>query len=303
MVSSMPRLLLDHRYALAERLLETACEQRYQRYQCYHVELGIPVLVIGIRSTVDGAAGDARNFHTCAIQSANLSHGAIPRLRDYFYYNATHFAVFDACMGTPVTTYLAQAGRTLSETLTHALQLCDALDLVERRAPRLLDSITLSPQTLLVRDRWSISLREPDVTRWLFPASHPLPSPPERAYLAPEVLAGEKGDSRSVMYSISAFLYHALAGHPPAEDRQLDGAFTSPMISVALQSLIRKGLEPAPQRRFPSLEAFGIALGHAAYQALPVAARQARRANQQATVQVARAAEHALPSASLQEAR
>src|SRR5215469_14193264 len=233
MVSTMFRLLLDHRYALVERLLDDACEQRYQGY---HVELGIPVLVIGIRSPVDGAAGDIRNFHTCAIQSANLSHQALPRLRDYFYYNATHYAVFDASMGMPLTTYLAQAGRTVSEALIHALQLCDALDQVERRAPRLLDSITLSPQTLMVRDRWSIRLREPDVTRWLFPVTHPQPSPSECVYLAPEVLAGEHGDSRSIMYSISAFLYHALVGHPPEEDRRLDGAVTSPMISVALQS-------------------------------------------------------------------
>ena len=297
----MSRLLLDHRYALAERLLETTYEQRYQ---AYHVELDVPVLVIAIRSPVHGEAGDLRNFRSCATQSANLRHEALPRLRDSFYSNATQYAVFDACMGTPVATYLAQAGHTLSEALIHALQLCDALDLVERRAPRLLNSLTLSPQSLLVRDRWSISLREPDVTRWLFPASHREQSPLERVYLAPEVLAGGNGDSRSLIYSISAFLYHALIGHPPAEeDRHLDGPGPEPMIPVALQSLVRKGLELAPQRRFSSLDAFGIALSRAAYQVLPVAARPTQRVNQWASLPAKRAARHALPSPSLQEAR
>jgi serine/threonine protein kinase len=278
----MSRLLLDHRYALAEPLLETTREQRYRGY---HVELGIPVVVIAIRSPVDGETGDARNFRSCVSQSANLRHEALPRLRDCFYSNATHFAVFDACMGTPVATYLAQARRPLSEALIHALQLCDALDLVERKAPRLLDSIILSPHTLFVRDRWYISLDEPDVTRWLFPAIHSESSPPERDYLAPEVLAGGSGDSRSTIYSISAFLYHALIGHPPAAtDRQLDGPGPEPMIPVPLRSLIRRGLEIGPQRRFPSLDAFGIALSHAAYQIFP-AAQRLRRVNRQAAWQ------------------
>jgi serine/threonine protein kinase len=262
----MSQSLLDHRYALAELLLETTCEQRYRGY---HVELGIPVLVIAVRSPVDGEAGNARNFRTCASQSANLRHEALPRLRDYFYSNATHFAVFDACMGMPVATYLTQAEHTLPEVLIHALQLCDALDLVERRAPRLLDSIILSPHTLQVRDRGFISLHELAVTRWLFPALHPELSPPERVYLAPEVLAGGSGDSRSTIYSISAFLYHALIGHPPEkEDRQLDGPDPEPMIPPALRSLIQKGLEIEPQRRFSTLDAFGIALGRAAYPTL-----------------------------------
>jgi hypothetical protein len=290
----MSRLLLDHRYALAERLLETACEQRYQGY---HVELGVPVLVIALRSPVDGEAGDARNFRSCVSQSASLRHEALPRLRDYFYYNATHYAVFDTCLGTPLATYLTQAGRTLSEALIHALQLCDALDLLERRAPRLLDSMSLSPQTLLVRDRWTIGLREPDVTRWLFPAIHPELSPSERVYLAPEVLAGGSGDSRSIIYSISAFLYHALTGHTPAEeDQHPDGPCTEPMIPVALLSLLKKGLEPAPLRRFSTLDAFGIALGRAVYQVLPVEARPTRRVNQQAALASRRATQHALPS-------
>ncbi len=296
----MSRLLLDHRYALAERLLETTYEQRYQ---AYHVELDVPVLVIAIRSPVPGEAGDLRNFRSCATQSATLRHEALPRLRDSFSSNATQYAVFDACMGTPVATYLAQAGHPLSEALIHALQLCDALDLVERRAPRLLNSLTLSPQSLLVRDRWSISLREPDVTRWLFPTSHREQSPLERVYLAPEVLAGGSGDSRSLIYSISAFLYHALIGHPPPEDQPLDWLGRESMIPVALQSLVRKGLELAPQRRFSTLDAFGIALGRAAYQVLPVAARQTRRGNQWASLPAKRAARHVLPSPSLQKAR
>lgn len=84
-------------------------------------------------------------------------------------------------------------------------------------------------------------------------------------YTAPERLSGEKGDSRSDIYSLGCLMYETLTGVNPFSadspeaivELQLKGnvdplakAGLNPKISLLLQPIVTKALEKEPNRRF-----------------------------------------------------
>jgi serine/threonine protein kinase len=173
------------------------------------------------------------------------------------------------------------------------LQLTEALDLVERRAPGLLPGIVLSPDTLRVRSYARIGIEELGVARWLVPTLCWHSTPEEGLYLAPEVVAGTAGDNRSSIYSVAAFLHHALVGSPPAVSRRGPGEL-EPAIPAPLDLVVGRALDPDPKRRYQTLDQFGRALGEAALAVLPEALALTQRSAQQSTEHVSRIPRFAL---------
>jgi serine/threonine protein kinase len=284
----MSRPLLDHRYAIDQLLAEGIYERHYS---AYHVELGIPVHLVAVPSPADERLADPERFRRVATQVSSLRHQALPTLRDYFTAPSssshasppTYYTVFDATEGIPFRTYLVQRrGRALCEALVYGLQLADALELVERKAPRLLPEIALSPDTVRVRTFARIGLEELGVARWLVPTLCRHATPEECLYLAPEILAGQSGDGRSSIYSIAALLYHALIGSPPAvSSLSLDESLAA--IPSALRVVIDQALSLDPLQRYRTLDLFGRALGEAALQVLPEAMAAHSRSRQHST--------------------
>jgi hypothetical protein len=296
----MSRPLLDHRYAVDQLLVETLYEQHFS---AFHVELGIPVRLIAVPSPVDEQLADPQRFRRVATQAALLRHPALPRLRDYFTVPsslpstspAIYYAVFDQLAGIPYSTYLVRRrGRSLCEALVYSLQLTDALDLVDRRAPELLPGVILSPNTLRVRSYARIGLVELGVACWLVPTLSRYSTPEESLYLAPEIAAGKAGDSRSSVYSIAAFLHHALVGSPPAMSNPRLSEFV-PAIPMSLHRVVGQALNPDPSLRFQTLDQFGRALGQAALQVLPEAMALTSRSRQHSTQKVSELPRSALP--------
>jgi serine/threonine protein kinase len=296
----MSRPLLDHRYAVDQLLVQTMYEQHYS---AYHVELGIPVRLVVVPSPADEQLADAQRFRRIATQVASLRHPALPRLRDYFTIPsppigaspAIYYAVFDQLPGIPFSTYLVhRRGRSLCEALVYGLQLTDALDLVDRRTPGLLPEVVLSPDTLRVRSYAHIGVEELGVARWLVPTLSRYSTPEARLYLAPEIVAGKAGDSRSSIYSIAAFLHHALLGAPPAVSGQRPDEF-QPAIPAALDRLVGQALNPDPERRYQTLDQFGRELGQAALAVLPEAMALNPRSRQRPTQKASVLRRSALP--------
>jgi hypothetical protein len=296
----MSRLLLDHRYAVDQLLVETLYEQHYS---AFHVELGIPVRLVAVPSPVDQQLADPQRFRHVATQAALLRHPALPRLRDYFTVPgslssatpAMYCAVFDQLPGIPYSSYLVhRRGRSLGEALVYGLQLTDALDLLDRRAPGLLAGVILSPSTLRVRSYARIGLEELGVACWLVPTLCRHFTSEESLYLAPEIVAGKPGDSRSSVYSIAAFLHHALVSSPPAMSDPRPGEFV-PAIPASLHRVIGQALNPDPSLRFQTLDQFGRALGQAALQVLPEAMALASRSWQLSTQKVSEIPRSTLP--------
>src|SRR5262249_51145228 len=162
--------------------------------------------LVAVPSPANERLADPGHFRRIATQAASLRHPTLPTLRDYFTVSAsstsaipaTYFAVFDQRPGIPFSSYLVnRRGRSLCEGLVYGLQLADAFDLVDRRAPWLLPNIVLSPQTLRVRSYARIGVEELGVAHWLVPTLRRHSTPEESPYLAPETLTGEAGDCRS----------------------------------------------------------------------------------------------------------
>lgn len=108
------------------------------------------------------------------------------------------------------------------------------------------------------------------------------------AYMSPEQLDGDTLDCRADMYSLSAVLYHLIAGRPPFDAtqqaaimHQIYSAEPPPLkslregVSDALHDLIHRGLAKDRQQRFASWDDYAQALSDlVATQAVPRAAAQ-----------------------------
>jgi serine/threonine protein kinase len=93
------------------------------------------------------------------------------------------------------------------------------------------------------------------------------------AYMAPEQLDGDVLDCRADIYSLSAVLYHLIAGRPPHDAQQQQALMhqiynaTPPRLDVlregvppALQALIERGLAKRPEQRPADWDTFAHAL-------------------------------------------
>lgn len=93
------------------------------------------------------------------------------------------------------------------------------------------------------------------------------------AYMSPEQLNGDALDCRADMYSLSAVLYHLIAGRPPFDAtqqaaimQQIYNAEPPPLqalrdgVSDALQALIHRGLSKDRELRYADWDAFAQAL-------------------------------------------
>jgi serine/threonine-protein kinase len=94
------------------------------------------------------------------------------------------------------------------------------------------------------------------------------------AYLAPEQVRGETVGPRADVYGLGVMLYEMVVGRPPfvgaspqliAERRVQEHArpagLFEPAISPALDAVLSRALERAPDRRWPSVDEFEAALG------------------------------------------
>lgn len=74
-------------------------------------------------------------------------------------------------------------------------------------------------------------------------------------YMAPEVRLGAEADERSDQYSFCVTLHESLLGERPPEDRPSQVLEQAIGIPEPLKSALRRGLSPAPEGRFSSMQA------------------------------------------------
>jgi len=93
------------------------------------------------------------------------------------------------------------------------------------------------------------------------------------AYMSPEQLNGDPLDCRADIYSLSAVLYHMIAGRPPFDATQqaaimhqichLEPPSLSALrdgVTPALEAAVRRGLAKSPDARYPDWDHFAQAL-------------------------------------------
>jgi serine/threonine protein kinase len=217
-----------------------------------------------------GTSGSAlpelrEQFQQEARLLASLRHPNLPRVSDHFEEDGNAYLVMDFIYGRRLDEVVAQeGGLTEDEVLDWARQLIEALahcherDVIHRDVKPQNVIITWQGQAILV-DFGLAKLVDPKdphtrtVMRGL--------GTPE--YAPPEQYDTKKGgtDPRTDIYSLSATLYHALAGVPPptATERVVDPEILVPVrerrddVSEVTDQVLMKAMALRPAYRFQSV--------------------------------------------------
>lgn len=191
--------------------------------------------------------------------------GVTPKLLDQFAEGARQFLVFELPTGDLLLDRMHRARGPLDETtaIRHALQIVDALAVLERQQPPVLHG-NLSPANVVLRPSGSAMLVGQSTVLMLPPsiASTYTMAGGVPGYAAPEQARGT-ATIRSDLYAVCAILQHAVTGsapppransmHPPVR-RQ------NPNVSLELEEVLGRGLRPSATQRYASTQELRDAL-------------------------------------------
>jgi hypothetical protein len=219
-------------------------------------------------------------FKQQAAKAARLSHPHIAALLDAGFLEAPDgveqpFVVTEPAGSLSLRHVLDRRGRLEPERAVQiARQVAAALSYAHRQGFVHAD---VKPENVLLDERAEraklvdfslsfVSARTGVVTRATIARRAP--------YLAPEQVRGEPVDPRADVYGLGVMLSERVVGRPPfvgaspqltAERRVQEYArpagMFEPSISPALDAVLSRALERAPDRRWPSVDEFEVALG------------------------------------------
>ena len=211
-------------------------------------------------------------FEQEAIVLSHLHHPNLVRVIDFFDENDFTYLVMDFVKGEDLATYITRTGvqpesqvLRWAEHLLDALAYCHAQNVIHR---------DIKPQNIIIRDDGQAMLVDFGLVKlWdpNDPHTHTVmrgAGTPE--YAPPEQYGAYTGhtDPRSDLYSLSATLYHALAGQSPlsATDRIARPDHFLPLreivmrISPSLEYTIWRGMALQLDQRWPDAIAMRVAL-------------------------------------------
>lgn len=195
-----------------------------------------------------------------------LEHPALPRIIDYFKKDGIIYIVIDYIAGETLSQRLERQGAQPEELVINwALQLCNALTYLHTRNPRIIYR-DMKPGNIMINEEGSIRLIDFGIAReYKTEGREDTTYLGTKGYAAPEQFGGKgQTDPRTDIYSLGVTLYHLVTGnnpcHPPYEImpiRQIN-----PSLSRGLEEIIKRCVQPAPDKRFQSCEQLKTALQH-----------------------------------------
>ncbi len=229
---------------------------------------------------------------------ARLQHPSIARLLDggVTPQGAPYF-VMELVEGVPVTSHCRDRGLDVEGRLRVFLQICDAVQYAHRN---LIVHRDLKPSNILVDGEDRVKLLDFGIAKLLGDAQGGRDGAPqtiERAltpeYAAPEQLRDEPISTSTDVYALGVLLYELLTGERPyavrgsavreIERAILEQAPAAPSARAStpafrrrlrgdLDRIVLKALQKAPERRYPSAEAFAADVRRH-LEGLPISAR------------------------------
>jgi serine/threonine protein phosphatase PrpC len=186
--------------------------------------------------------------------SQTISHPAFQRATEGFAENGRVYLVYADEELKP----LRQGSQKMSEpeAIGYAIQLCQAISFVHRRALRLND---ICPESIALSKDGRVKLTGLDYVS----NDNELQSEPifNDGYTAPEIYRGKKADKRADIFSAGAILYTWLTGaRIPSESwREEAGAvefYPSYVVTPRLEKAIRRAIAFSPAERFANIDEF-----------------------------------------------
>jgi PPM family protein phosphatase len=218
----------------------------------------------------DGAQNQAEDlgevFGRVLALSQTMNHPAFQRATSGFSDNGRVYLVYAEEGLTPLARGAGKGAARMSEAdaVASAVQVCQAISFVHRRALRLND---ICPESIAIARDGRLKLTGLDYVS----NDNELQSEPifNDGYTAPEIYRGKKVDKRADIFSAGALLYTWLTGSRiPSESWREEGGpvqFYPPhVVSPRLENAIRRAIAFSPADRWHTIDEFKaelIALG------------------------------------------
>jgi hypothetical protein len=196
---------------------------------------------------------DALRFRIEARLLSRLRHPRVVRVIDHGTDEHGDFLVMELVSGPSLAAVLEERGSLpVAEAVEYVRQACEALAYVH--AEHVVHRDVKPANLILAED--GIVLVDFGIAREAG-GEHPTKALGTPRFAAPEVLAGAMPSPRSDVFGLAATLWALIAGRPPAFLER-----TVPVdVPREVEAALRGGLDPDPQLRVPSAEAFARALG------------------------------------------
>lgn len=249
---------------------------------------------VAVKVLTGGALADEsmrRRFRHEALAFSKLNHRHIATIFDFDTQDGTDFIAMEYVAGTSLSELLERGALPERQALVLAIQVAEAL--VEAHARDVLHR-DLKPGNIMITREGEAKVLDFGIAKLIGLDSSTISRSMTEsgelvgtlAYMAPEILAGGKADARTDLYGLGMVLFEMTTGcrpfpddHPhelmylilnqsPPEPRVLNAK-----ISPAVQGIILKSLEKAPEDRFATAGEMLVALrGAAALAAAPTVA-------------------------------
>ncbi len=183
-----------------------------------------------------------------------LRHKGLPRLRKAFRERGSVYLVMDYVEGETLKSVLAEEGRLSEEkVLSVARELADILRYLHGLWPPVY-YLDLKPSNILIDGEGGVRLIDFGAARETGGSRNKMPVSLTRGYAAPEQYLGDRMDERTDLYALGVTLHFLLTGKNPNEPPFLfeDVRKLNPKITKETAELVRKLLDPAPEKRVQS---------------------------------------------------
>lgn len=209
-----------------------------------------------------------RQFRREARLLATLRHPNLPRVTDHFILEDRQYLVMDYIEGADLHTRIAEQPPTVEEVVGWANGIADALHYLHTRQPPVIHR-DIKPANLKLQADGNVVLVDFGIAK-LFDQSQTTTGARglTPGFSPPEQYGGQRTDSRSDQYALSATLYSLLTNKRPADSiqRMLGKEILVPIrqlhpgVPEHIEAALERGLALDQDQRFPDVKSFRAAL-------------------------------------------
>ena len=231
---------------------------------------------VAIKFLSEGLARDPgcrQRFTSEAVMAARLAHTNLVAVHDHGEVSGRPYIVFEFVAGRSLRGRMDEGPMSAREALEMAAQVCEGLKYAHAAGIVHRD---IKPENLLVTAEGVVKIADFGVAKDLLDdlhATQPGAIVGTPLYLAPEQAEGKKATAASDLYAVGTVMYEVMTGQLPFDggsfvdllrrklsDRPPRADVVNPCVPARVGALVDVALERDPALRYPSAEAFGLAV-------------------------------------------